>query len=227
MSDFLRISELVLYNNHHLVAFAKPGGIPVQPDQTGDPSLLAMGSSYCQTPLHLIHRLDRPVSGVVLFAKRPGALQHLHQQFRDRTVSKSYLAVVAQAPPAPEGELLHYLAKGKGHRSLAYDEPREGAIEARLRYRTVGQSDRFFLLEIELLTGRYHQIRSQLAHIGCPIRGDAKYGYRRRNPDRSIDLHAWQLQFDHPVSNERETLIAPPPSNPLWDALTEGLVNPE
>lgn len=217
---FVNIGDRVLYANHHLIAFNKPAGVPVQPDQTEDPSLLAMGATYCQSQLHLIHRLDRPVSGVVLFAKKKTALQALHEQFRARTVRKTYLAVVANAPKEPEGELLHYLTKAKGNRARLLNEPTDEALEARLRYRLAATSDRYFLLEVELLTGRYHQIRAQLAEMGCPIRGDAKYGYRRRSPDRGIDLHAWQLHFDHPVSGARETVVAPPPDTPLWNALT-------
>ena len=219
MDDYIAIGDQVLYNNHHLVAFNKTNGVPVQPDQTEDPSLLQLGSTYCQTHLHLIHRIDRPVSGLVLFAKRKDAMQALHEQFRERTVKKTYLAIVAQEPPAEEGELLHYLRKKKGkYQTEVLDQPEAEAIEARLKYRVVAKSDRYCLLQIELQTGRYHQIRAQLAHIGCPIRGDAKYGFRRRNPDRSIDLHAWQLSFHHPRTGKAEHIVATPPANPLWEA---------
>lgn len=219
MSEYIAIGDHVLYNNHHLVAFNKPSGVPVQPDPTEDPSLLQLGSTYCKTQLHLIHRIDRPVSGVVLFAKRKDALQSLHQQFRARTVRKTYLAITAVAPSEEQGSLLHYLRKRKGkHQAEVLDQAAEDTIEARLDYAVVGRSERYFLLRIDLQTGRYHQIRAQLAHLGCPIRGDAKYGFKRRNPDRSIDLHAWQLAFNHPRTNILETITAPLPQTPLWQA---------
>lgn len=225
MDAYIPIGDRVLYNNHHLVAFDKPAGVPVQPDPTGDASLLQLGSTYCKTRLHLIHRVDRPVSGVVLLAKREDAMREMHRQFREREVQKTYLAVVAQAPPAPEGELHHYLRKRQGkYQTEVLTAPDKDTVEAHLSYRTLGGSDRYHLLRIDLHTGRYHQIRAQLAHIGCPIRGDAKYGFRRRNPDRSIDLHAWQLRFRHPRTGVVERLVAAPPVNPLWAAF--GIIDP-
>ncbi|MEL6970272.1 MAG: RluA family pseudouridine synthase [Bacteroidota bacterium] len=222
MADYIPIGDYVLYNNHHLVAFNKPAGVPVQPDQTEDPSLLQLGSTYCKTQLQLIHRIDRPVSGLVLFAKRKDAMQALHEQFRKRSVRKSYLAVTAQAPTEETGELVHHLRKRKGkYQAEVLDEPAEGTTEARLSYTCVAKSERYFLLKIDLQTGRYHQIRAQLAHIGCPIRGDAKYGFRRRNPDRSIDLHAWQLSFQHPRTHITEEVTAPLPDTPLWQAFAQ------
>ncbi|MEM1214722.1 MAG: RluA family pseudouridine synthase [Bacteroidota bacterium] len=221
---YIPIGDAVLFNDHHLVAFNKPNGIPVQPDQTEDPSLLQMGSTYCKTSLDLIHRLDRPVSGVVLMAKRKDAMQAMHRQFREREVEKTYLAITAQAPEQAAGELVHYLRKAKGkYRAEVFTEPTKNAVEARLSYTVLGRSERYCLLKVQLQTGRYHQIRAQLAHVGCPLRGDAKYGFRRRNPDRSIDLHAWQLKFQHPRTKVTEHLVAPPPSTPLWDAFAEWL----
>lgn len=220
--SYIAIGEAVLYNNHHLVAFNKPGGLPVQPDQTEDPSLLQLGSVYCKKKLHLIHRLDRPVSGVVLLAKRSDAQKNLHQQFRDRTTRKVYWALTAVRPPQDKDELTHHLVKVKGkHRAHILEKATKDSVEAQLRYELIGSSDRYFLLQVELLTGRYHQIRAQLAHIGCPIRGDVKYGFRRRNPDRTIDLHARLLEFDHPVSGERQSIMAEPPATPLWEAFKE------
>lgn len=219
MAEYIPIGDHVLYNNHHLVAFNKPGGVPVQPDPTGDASLLQLGSTYCKTQLHLIHRIDRPVSGVVLLAKRKDAMQALHQQFRNREVSKTYLAITAQAPTEESGELVHYLRKRKGKfQAEVLEQAAEGTTEARLNYTCLARSERYFLLKIDLQTGRYHQIRAQLAHIGCPIRGDAKYGFKRRNPDRTIDLHSWQLQFKHPRTNIIENISAPVPDTPLWQA---------
>lgn len=225
MQEFIPIGDAVLYKNHHLIAFNKPNGVAVQPDQTEDPSLLQIGSSYCKTRLQLIHRLDRPVSGVVLFAKRKDAMKALHQQFRERSVQKTYLAITAQAPPQEEGEAIHYLKKAKGkYSTIVLDQAEEGTQEARLSYKVLGKSERYFLLQINLQTGRYHQIRAQLAHMGCPIRGDAKYGFRRRNPDRSIDLHAWRLSFKHPRTAVQEHIVAPTPNTPLWNAFEEHLI---
>lgn len=225
MQEYIAIGDAVLYKNHHLIAFNKPNGLAVQPDQTEDPSLLQVGSTYCKTRLHLIHRLDRPVSGVVLYAKRKDAMKALHTQFRERTLSKTYLAITAVAPPKEEGELVHYLKKAKGkHSTIVVDEADESTQEARLTYKVIGKSERYFLIQIELKTGRYHQIRAQLAHIGCPIRGDAKYGFRRRNPDRSVDLHAWQLVFSHPRTGVKEHIIAPTPDTSLWNAFDKYLV---
>ncbi|PSR13179.1 MAG: RNA pseudouridine synthase, partial [Bacteroidetes bacterium] len=153
MSEYIAIGDAVIYNNHHLIAFNKPNGIPVQPDQTEDPSLLQLGSTYSQTSLHLIHRLDRPVSGIVLFAKRKDAMQELHRQFREREVRKSYLAITAVAPPEKQGELVHYLKKEKGnYRTVVLDEPTTDTQEARLGYTLLAQSERYFLLRIDLQT---------------------------------------------------------------------------
>ncbi|MEL7220103.1 MAG: RNA pseudouridine synthase [Bacteroidota bacterium] len=225
MSKFIAIGDAVLYNNHHLIAFNKPSGIPVQPDQTEDPSLLQIGGTYSKTQLHLVHRLDRPVSGVVLFAKRKDAMQELHRQFRKRSVRKTYLAITAVAPPKEEDTLVHYLRKKRNKYQVEVSETEvPDSQEAILNYAVIGKSERYFLLKINLQTGRYHQIRAQLAHIGCPIRGDAKYGFRRRNPDRSIDLHAWNLQFQHPRTKAKEKLTAATPNTPLWNAFDENLL---
>jgi 23S rRNA pseudouridine1911/1915/1917 synthase len=212
-----RISELVLYKNNQLIAFNKPGGLPVQNDKTGDLSLQALAEIYCKGKVDLVHRIDRPASGVVLFARTHSALVDLNEQFKERKVRKTYLAVVGQAPPQPEGTLVHYLVKNaRKNISVALPEEKPGSEYAELRYRQIAASDRYFLLEIELLTGRHHQIRAQLAAIGCPIKGDNKYGFKRANPDRSIHLHAWKLGFEHPVTREREEVVAPVPDEALW-----------
>lgn len=212
-----RISELVLYKNNQLIAFNKPGGLPVQNDKTGDLSLQALAEIYCKGKVDLVHRIDRPASGVVLFARTHSALVDLNEQFKERKVHKTYLAVVGQAPPQPEGTLVHYLLKNaRKNISVALPEEKPGSEYAELRCRQIAASDRYFLLEIELLTGRHHQIRAQLAAIGCPIKGDNKYGFKRANPDRSIHLHAWKLGFEHPVTREREEVVAPVPDEALW-----------
>ncbi|MEM1318747.1 MAG: RNA pseudouridine synthase [Bacteroidota bacterium] len=218
------IGDHILYKNNQLLAFNKPPALPVQADKTGDKSLLELAEIYCQSRLHLIHRLDRPASGLVLLAKNPKALAHLNAQFRDRSIHKTYLALVQQAPPQPAGELKHYLHKdGRSNRSTVSAEARSGSKLATLRYRLLGSLDRYHLLEIDLLSGRHHQIRAQLAAIGCPIKGDVKYGFRRSNRDRSIHLHAWKLAFEHPVSGERVELCAPAPVDPLWQACEDFL----
>ncbi|MBP8238722.1 MAG: RNA pseudouridine synthase [Saprospiraceae bacterium] len=216
-----RIGDQVLYKNNQLIAFNKPVMLPVQPDKTGDKSLLELAEMYAHSKLHLVHRIDRPAGGVVLFAKNTTALAALHEQFRLREVEKTYLAVVQQLPPEQSGQLRHYLVKnGRTNRSSLTEESVPGAQEAVLDYRVLGSSDRYHLLEIKLHTGRHHQIRAQLAAIGCPIKGDVKYGFRRNNPGGGIHLHAWKLSFRHPVSNELVTLVAPiPTDDPVWDAL--------
>ena len=217
-----RISDLVLYKNNQLIAFNKPAGLPVQNDKTGDLSLAALAEIYCKGEVNLVHRIDRPVSGVVLFARTHPALVDINEQFKQRKVQKTYLAVVAQPPPEIEGTLIHYLQKdGRKNISVAHAEDAPGREYAELHYRRVAASDRYFLLEIELITGRSHQIRAQLAAIGCPIKGDNKYGFKRANPDRSIHLHAWKLSFEHPVSRERETIVAPLPEEALWGSFGE------
>ena len=215
------IGDWVLYKNNQLIAFNKPAGLPAQADKTGDKSLLQLGEIYCKSKLYLIHRLDRPASGVILFAKTKTAVGALNDQFRERAVHKKYLAVVKDMPPEQEDTLRHFLAKNQqSNRSKTVEEAEDGQL-SELKYRLLGSSKNYHLLEIELITGRHHQIRAQLAAIGCPIKGDVKYGARRSNRDRSIHLHAWTLAFRHPVSGEEVTLIAPPPADPVWDAFGE------
>jgi 23S rRNA pseudouridine1911/1915/1917 synthase len=214
------IGELVLYKNNQLIAFNKPAGLPVATDKTGDKAMDQLGEIYCKSKLGLVHRLDRPASGVVLFARSENALAHLNEQFRERQVEKVYLAAVANRPEAMEGKLIHYLRRdGRKNKTIAYSDPQKDAKQAELSYRYLDSSDHYHLLEIRLHTGRHHQIRAQLADIGCPIKGDVKYGFRRSNPDRSIHLHAWKLTFRHPVSNQEETITAPlPQQDPVWNA---------
>lgn len=216
----------ILYKNNQLIAVNKPAGIPVQADKTGTPNLQQLVEAYCHHPVHVVNRLDRPVSGVVLFAKSASAMTTLTRQFRERQVEKTYLALVQEAPPAPEGVLVHYLKKNEAkNRAEAYTEEKPGAEYAELHYRVLGSSDKYHLLQVVLVTGRHHQVRAQLAAIGCPVRGDVKYGFRRSTPDRSIGLHAWKLAFNHPVSGERVVLEAPLPEDNLWKAF-EGALKP-
>ena len=218
----MNLGELVLYKNNQFIAFNKPPAIGVQPDKTEDKSLVDLAEIYTKSTIHVIHRLDRPASGVVLFAKNKKALAHLNQQFKERSIEKTYLAVVKNAPEAESGILEHYMIKNHSkNKSVALNEEKEGSKKAELHYKTIGKIDNYTLLEIQLISGRHHQIRAQLAAIGSPIRGDVKYGFKRGNRDRSIHLHAWKLRFTHPVSNESVELVAPVPEDPIWDAFFE------
>lgn len=218
----IKIGDQVLYKNNQLIAFNKSVTVPVQTDSAETPSLLTLAERYCRHPLHLIHRLDQPASGVILMAKNPKALAHLNEQFKDRTIEKIYLAVVKNLPEKETDELHHFLLKkGKSNKSIVVEEDTKGSKAAILSYKVIGKSDTYHLLEINLLTGRHHQVRAQLAAIGSPIKGDVKYGFRRSNKDRSIHLHAWKIKFNHPVTKEEETITAPPPIDPVWDAFRE------
>lgn len=215
----------ILYKNNQLLVASKPAGLPVQSDQTGDKSFLQMAEAYCHHPLLLVHRLDRPVSGLVLFAKTKTAAQSLSRQFGARSVEKEYLAVVQNPPPEPSGTLVHYFRKNAAKNvTVAHADELPGSERGELRYQLLGSSERYHLLHIQLITGRHHQIRAQLAAIGCPVKGDVKYGARRSNTDRSIHLHAWRLAFDHPVSGERVRLEAALPSgDPVWEAFRDNV----
>ena len=219
----------VLYEDNHLIAVSKRVGDIVQGDKTGDVPLSDLVKTYIkdkyQKPgnvyLGVVHRLDRPVSGVVLFAKTSKALPRLNKMFAEhQAVRKTYLAIVANKPPQPEGTLTHWLTRNeKQNTARAYDREVPGSKKAVLDYRVVAQSERYFLLEIELHTGRHHQIRCQLAKMGCPIRGDLKYGAPRSNPDGGISLHAWRLSLEHPVSHVPLTIEAPIPEERLWQEI--------
>ena len=168
--------------------------------------------------LGVTHRLDRPVSGLVVFAKTSKALTRLNDMFRHSEVKKTYWAIVKNCPPAEEGELVHFLVRNeKQNKSYAYDKEVSQSKKAVLNYRLIGRSQNYYLLEVDLKTGRHHQIRCQLAKMGCPIKGDLKYGFPRSNPDGSICLHARKVQFIHPVSKELISLTAPLPSGNLWN----------
>ena len=225
----------VLYEDNHLIAVAKKAGDIVQGDKTGDVPLSDLVKAYLkdkyQKPgnvyLGVVHRLDRPVSGVVLFAKTSKALPRLNKMFAEhQTVRKTYLAIIANKPPQQEGTLTHWLTRNeKQNTARAYDREVPNSKKAVLEYRLVAQSERYFLLEIELHTGRHHQIRCQLAKIGCPIKGDLKYGAPRSNPDGSISLHAWRLELEHPVSHTLIDIKAPVPQERLWQEISRRMEN--
>lgn len=174
--------------------------------------------------LGVIHRLDRPVSGVVLFAKTSKALARMNELFRTREVQKTYWAVVDQKPPQESGTLVHWLRKNEAsNKSFASAQEVNGSLRCELNYKLLASSDRYFLLEVLPVTGRHHQIRVQLSTIGCRIKGDVKYGARRSNPDASIHLHARRLDFIHPIKNEPVSIVADPPNENLWNALSAGI----
>jgi len=218
----------VLYEDNHIIAVNKTSSEIVQGDKTGDTPLSETVKQWLKEKYNkpgevfigVTHRLDRPVSGVVLFAKTSKALERLNAMFRDGQFQKTYWAIVKNPPPQPEGELIHYLVRNeKQNKSYASASEKPRSKKAVLTYRLVSSSDRYFLLEIDLKTGRHHQIRCQLAAIGCPVRGDLKYGYPRSNPDGGISLHAREVRFIHPVSKEEIEIVAPiPESDALWQA---------
>ena len=222
----------VIYEDNHLIAVNKTCREIVQGDKTGDQPLSEMLKAWLKKKyakpgnvfIGVAHRLDRPVSGVVLFAKTSKALARLNTMFRDGKVKKTYWAIVKNRPPKDEDEVVNWLVRNENqNKSFAFDNERPGAKKAILHYRLVAVSDRYFLLEIDLKTGRHHQIRCQLAHLGCPIRGDLKYGYPRSNRDGGISLHARSASFVHPVSQLPVQIVAPVPDDPLWRALTANL----
>ncbi len=218
----------VLYEDNHIIVVSKRSGDIVQGDKTGDVPLSDEVKAYikerCHKPgdvfLGVVHRLDRPVSGLVVFARTSKALTRLSEMFRTRQVQKTYWAIVCNEPPQPEGTLTHWLTRTpKNNTARAYDREVPGSKQAILDYRVLTKSDRYWLLEVNLHTGRHHQIRCQLAKIGCPIRGDLKYGAPRSNPDGGISLHARRIQFEHPISHISIDITAPLPDEPLWNAL--------
>ena len=222
----------VIYEDNHLLAVNKTCREIVQGDKTGDQPLSEMLKAWLKKKyakpgnvfIGVAHRLDRPVSGVVLFAKTSKALARLNTMFRDGKVKKTYWAIVKNRPPKDEDEVVNWLVRNENqNKSFAFDNERPGAKKAILHYRLAAASDRYFLLEIDLKTGRHHQIRCQLAHLGCPIRGDLKYGYPRSNRDGGISLHARSASFVHPVSQLPVQIVAPVPDDPLWRALTANL----
>jgi len=221
----------VLYEDNHVIIVSKRAGEIVQGDKTGDTPLSETVKAYIkeryQKPgavfLGVVHRLDRPVSGIVLFARTSKALTRLSEMFRTRAVKKTYWAIVANKPPQEEGTLTHWLTRNpKNNTARAYDHEVPGSKQAILDYRIIGCSDRYWLLEIDLHTGRHHQIRCQLAKMGCPIKGDLKYGAPRSNPDGGISLHARNIRFEHPVSHQPIDITAPVPDERLWEAICPG-----
>lgn len=217
----------VIYEDNHLIIINKRAGDIVQGDKTGDKPLSEVVKSYLKDKynkpgnvyLGVVHRLDRPTTGIVMFAKTSKALPRLNKLFAEKEAKKTYWAIVKNSPPKMVDTLVHWLRKNpKNNKSTAHLKEIAEGKKAILHYKVLKQLDNYFLLEIELETGRHHQIRVQLSSIGCPIKGDLKYGFDRSNTDASIHLHARELNFVHPVSNETIHVVAPLPEDSVWAA---------
>ncbi len=217
----------VLFEDNHLIVINKRVGDIVQGDKTGDSPLSDVVKQYLKEKynkpgnvyLGVVHRLDRPTSGIVLFAKTSKALPRLNKLFSEGKTKKIYWAVVDNAPPNESGTLTHWLVRNpKQNKSYAYEKEVPNSKKAVLEYKFLKKLDRYFLLEIDLKTGRHHQIRAQLAALGCHIKGDLKYGADRSNKDGGIHLHARYLELEHPVQKEIIPFMAPPPDDPVWNA---------
>jgi len=217
----------VIHEDNHIIVVNKRAGDIVQGDKTGDKPLSDVVKSYLKNKynkegnvyLGVVHRLDRPTTGIVMFAKTSKALPRLNKLFAEKTAKKTYWALVKEQPPKTNDTLTHWLKKNpKNNKSTAYIKEVEGSKKAILHYKVIQKLDNFFLLEIDLETGRHHQIRVQLSSIGCSIKGDLKYGFDRSNKDASISLHARTLSFIHPVKKENVFITAPLPNDPLWNA---------
>ncbi|MBU2976201.1 RluA family pseudouridine synthase [Zobellia sp. B3R18] len=218
---------LVLSEDNHLIAINKRPGDIVQGDKTGDMPLSEVVKLYIKEKynkpgnvyLGVAHRLDRPTSGIVVFSKTSKALPRLNKLFAEKEAKKTYWAIVKNAPSKSQDTLTHWLKRNpKQNKSYAHSKEVPDSKKAVLEYKVIKKLDRYFLLEIDLHTGRHHQIRAQLAAIGCPIKGDLKYGFDRSNPNASIHLHARKLKFVHPVKKEALEIVAPPPNDPVWNA---------
>lgn len=224
------IDDRILYEDNHLLVVNKLAGELAQGDKTGDASLVDLVKEYIRRKYNkpgeafvgLVHRIDRPVSGAIIFAKTSKALSRMTMLVKNRDFEKEYLAVVKSPPPLETDSLTHFLVKNeRQNKSFVVAASQNGAKEARLDYQLLKRSDRFFLLSIHLHTGRHHQIRVQLAAIGCPIKGDLKYGSDRSNPDGSISLHAFRIAFEHPVKKEKVEIIAQPADILPWNLFND------
>lgn len=216
----------ILYEDNHIIAVNKKNSDLVQGDKTGDEPLSEKVKSYIKKKyekpgavfIGVTHRLDRPVSGVLLFARTSKALTRLNKMFLEKEVKKTYWAIVKEKPLKETDTLNHYIVRNqKKNKSFAYEKEVKNSKLASLAYKLIASADNYYLLEIDLHTGRHHQIRCQLAKIGCPIKGDLKYGFPRSNLDGGISLHSRKIEFVHPVQKEQVSIIAYPPKDSLWD----------
>jgi 23S rRNA pseudouridine1911/1915/1917 synthase len=219
----------VLFEDNHLIIVNKRSGDITQGDKTGDKPLSDVVKEYVKEKynkagnvfLGVVHRLDRPTSGVIIFARTSKALERLNKMLRDKTISKTYWAVVKEYPKKEKGTLINFLKKNpKNNKSSVYTKEIPDSKRAVLHYNILKKLDNYSLLEIDLETGRHHQIRAQLSFIGFPVKGDLKYGFNRSNKDGSIHLHARKITFMHPVSKEEISVIAPTPKEVIWNACT-------
>ncbi|MBL4642985.1 MAG: RluA family pseudouridine synthase [Flavobacteriaceae bacterium] len=219
----------VLFEDNHIVIVNKRAGDITQGDKTGDKPLSDVVKEYIkekynkpgQVFLGVVHRLDRPTSGIIIFARTSKALERLNKMLRDKTIKKTYWAVVKEQPKKENDTLTNFLKKNpKNNKSTAYSKEIDDSKKAILHYKTIKKLDNYSLLEVDLETGRHHQIRCQLANIGSPIKGDLKYGFNRSNKDGSIHLHARKINFTHPVSKEIVQITAPVPDEVIWKACT-------
>lgn len=217
----------ILFEDNHIIIVNKLAGDIVQGDKTGDKPLSEVIKSYIKDKynkpgnvyLGVVHRLDRPTTGLVIFAKTSKVLPRLNALFVSKDINKTYWAIVKNTPPKTEDSLIHWLKKNpKNNKSSVYVKEVKDSKKAILHYKILKKLDNYFLLEVNLETGRHHQIRAQLSTIGCPIKGDLKYGSERSNPDGSIHLHARHITFKHPVKNEPVNITAHLPIDPVWDA---------
>jgi len=224
MKTNLNNLKIAYEDNHIIIVNKRPGDI-VQGDKTGDMPLSDIVKAYIKVKYHkpgnvflgVVHRIDRPTSGLVMFARTSKALTRLNQMLKDKHIKKTYWAIVKNKPEKEEGTLIHYLKKNpKNNKTTVFDQPVESAKKAILHYKVISSSDNYHLLEIDLETGRPHQIRAQLAKIGSPIKGDLKYGFPRSNPNGGISLHARQINFTHPVKKEPVVVTASPPGDDIW-----------
>ena len=215
----------ILYEDNHIIIVNKPAKLPVQGDRTGDISLLEIGKKYIKETynkignvyLGLPHRIDRPVSGIVILSKTSKSLSRMTKLFRDREIKKTYWAIVKNKLKNQNGELTHYLKKNKRlNKSFVGQNNQKGFVESKLKYKLLKELNNYFLYEIELITGRHHQIRVQLSTLGSPIKGDVKYNAKRSNKDGSINLHSRKITFTHPIKKIPISITAPPPKNPIW-----------
>jgi 23S rRNA pseudouridine1911/1915/1917 synthase len=227
----------ILYEDNHIIAINKPNNILVQPDTTGDSSLEELVKQYIKVKynkpgevfLGVVHRLDRPVSGVILFARTSKALTRMNEQFKTKQIKKIYWAIVKNQPRPESALLQHYIERNtKTNKSTAHIKAVPNSKEAQLSYRTLARSNNYSLLEVQLYTGRHHQIRCQLAAIGSPIKGDLKYGFARSNDGGGISLHARSVEFMHPVTKELVRIEAPVPhDDTLWRAFSQLIISNE
>ncbi len=212
-----RISELILYKDHHIIGLNKPSGLATQQDKSGESNAHQMAMAYAHRDLYIIHRLDQRVSGALVFAKTKEAAAFLSKQWEQKSTKKIYVGIVPLADIPSTGRLTHFLTyDNKSNVTTAHNTPLEGADESTLIYTVIQQLENFMILRVQLISGRKHQIRAQLAAIDIPIRGDIKYGSKRTNEDGSIDLHAYSLEFLHPSTKKTVSIVAPFPEGGLW-----------